>query len=115
MRSGTSPLTGSGTFVIKTATSTGGDVYTGNGDDVGTITCGATTGSLTVIKMVDNTANPDATGVPADFSIHVKDSSNAEVSGSPQPGSTTGTGYIAARRHLHGQRDRRSVRLHERL
>ncbi len=89
-------LTGSGTFVIKTATSTGGDVYTGNGDDVGTITCGATTGSLTVIKMVDNTANPDATGVPADFSIHVKDSSNAEVSGSPQPGSTTGTGYTLA-------------------
>ena len=53
----------------------------------------ATTGTLTVIKMVDNTANPGATATPADFMMHVMNGTT-DVTGSPQAGSATGTPYM---------------------
>ncbi len=48
-----------------------------------------TTGTLTVVKQVTNDNGGSAT--PASFSIHVKNGS--DVTGSPMPGSSTGTVY----------------------
>lgn len=48
-------------------------------------------GTLTVIKHVVN--DNGGTAVASDFSLHVKNGSNADVTNSPQPGSETGTNY----------------------
>ena len=53
-----------------------------------------TTGTLHVVKHV--VKNNGGTASAADWSLHVKDGSNAEVSGSPQAGSETGTDYTFA-------------------
>jgi hypothetical protein len=50
------------------------------------------TGSLTVIKHVDNSACSSGCSVASDFTIHVK-SGSTDVSGSPKPGSESGDTY----------------------
>lgn len=47
---------------------------------------------LTVIKLVDNTSCGSAS--PDDWMIYVKDSLDADISGSPQPGDPVGTTYV---------------------
>ena len=86
-------LTGSGTFTITGATSSGGDVLAG-GLDEATITCQpeSVTGTLTVIKIVDNNDNPNFTATPGGFQIHVM-SGGSDVSGSPAAGTSSGTTY----------------------
>jgi CSLREA domain-containing protein len=50
--------------------------------------------TLTLITAVTN--NDGGEEGPADFSVHVRDGANAEVAGSPQAGSATGTTYTLA-------------------
>lgn len=50
------------------------------------------TGALEIFKIV-NGGNASSTATSSDFSIHLKNASSTEVSGSPQPGSATGTTY----------------------
>ena len=50
--------------------------------------------TLTVTTTIIN--NDGGNDAPADFTVHVRDAANAEVGGSPQPGSATGTAYTLA-------------------
>ena len=52
----------------------------------------STTGTLTVVEIVDNAANGAATAVPGDFMIHVMNG-GTDVTNSPAAGSSTGTPY----------------------
>ena len=49
-------------------------------------------GKITVIKQVTN--DHGGTLQPSDFIIHIKDTQNVDVAGSPTPGSATGTAYM---------------------